>query len=448
MIKKVLIANRGEIALRILRACKKLDIKTVAIHSTADRQLAHVKLADESVCIGGPNPKESYLNMPTIISAAELTNADAIHPGYGFLSESEMFAEIIETNKFKFIGPSSKVLNKMGDKIKAKKAMKDFGVPCIPGYDGVLPEEPNKEMLKKVDEIGYPIMLKAIHGGGGRGMMVVEKKSDLAKSMKIVRTEAENAFGNGDLYFEKYFDNPRHIEIQIMSDKHGNAVHFGERDCSMQRRNQKIIEETQAQGISREEINKIGQICADACVKLGYTGAGTFEFLYQDGHFSFIEMNTRIQVEHPVTEFVTNTDLIAEQILVASGEKLSMTQADIGLKGHSIECRINAEDPETFIPSPGTIKSFHAPGGPGVRIDTHIYSGYTVPPYYDSLLAKLITYDETRELAIKKMQQALSETVVDGVKTNIKLHKKLLQTDFFLSGTYSINTLTKYIKNN
>tara|TARA_B100001057_G_scaffold10418_1_gene9881 strand:- start:5588 stop:6934 length:1347 start_codon:yes stop_codon:yes gene_type:complete len=448
MIKKVLIANRGEIALRVLRACKKLDIKTVAIHSTADRQLAHVKLADESVCIGGPNPKESYLNMPTIISAAELTNADAIHPGYGFLSESEMFAEIIETNKFKFIGPSSKVLNKMGDKIKAKKAMKDFGVPCIPGYDGVLPEEPNKEMLKKVDEIGYPIMLKAIHGGGGRGMMVVEKKSDLAKSMNIVRTEAENAFGNGDLYFEKYFDNPRHIEIQIMSDEHGNAVHFGERDCSMQRRNQKIIEETQAQGIPREEIDKIGKICADACVKLGYTGAGTFEFLYQDGHFSFIEMNTRIQVEHPVTEFVTNADLIAEQILVASGEKLSVTQSDINLEGHSIECRINAEDPETFLPSPGTIKSFHAPGGPGVRIDTHIYSGYSVPPYYDSLLAKLITYDKSRDLAIKKMEQALSETVVDGVKTNIKLHKKLLKTDFFLSGTYSINTLTKYIKNN
>tara|TARA_Y100000768_G_scaffold388366_1_gene383825 strand:- start:5638 stop:6984 length:1347 start_codon:yes stop_codon:yes gene_type:complete len=448
MIKKILIANRGEIALRILRACKKLDIKTVAVHSTADRQLAHVKLADESVCIGAPNPRESYLNMPTIISAAELTNADAIHPGYGFLSESEMFAEIIETNKFKFIGPASKVLNKMGDKIKAKNAMKDFGVPCIPGYDGVLPEEPNKEMLKKIDEIGYPIMLKAIHGGGGRGMMVVEKKSDLARSMNIVRSEAQNAFGNGDLYFEKYFDNPRHIEIQIMSDEHGNAVHFGERDCSMQRRNQKIIEETQAQGIPREEINNIGKICAEACIKLGYTGAGTFEFLYQDGHFSFIEMNTRIQVEHPVTEFVTNTDLIAEQILVASGEKLSINQADINLSGHSIECRINAEDSKTFIPSPGTIKSFHAPGGPGVRIDTHIYNGYTVPPYYDSLLAKLITYDKTRELAIKKMKQALSETVIDGVKTNIELHKKLLETNFFLSGIYSINTLTEYIKNN
>ena len=448
MIKKILIANRGEIALRILRACKKLDIKTVAVHSTADRQLAHVKLADESVCIGAPNPRESYLNMPTIISAAELTNADAIHPGYGFLSESEMFAEIIETNKFKFIGPTSKVLNKMGDKIKAKNAMKDFGVPCIPGYDGVLPEEPNKEMLKKIDEIGYPIMLKAIHGGGGRGMMVVEKKSDLARSMNIVRSEAQNAFGNGDLYFEKYFDNPRHIEIQIMSDEHGNAVHFGERDCSMQRRNQKIIEETQAQGIPREEINNIGKICSEACIKLGYTGAGTFEFLYQDGHFSFIEMNTRIQVEHPVTEFVTNTDLIAEQILVASGEKLSINQADINLSGHSIECRINAEDSKTFIPSPGTIKSFHAPGGPGVRIDTHIYNGYTVPPYYDSLLAKLITYDKTRELAIKKMKQALSETVIDGVKTNIELHKKLLETNFFLSGIYSINTLTEYIKNN
>ena len=447
MINKVLIANRGEIALRVLRACKKLGIKTVAVHSTADRQLAHVKLADESVCIGGPNPRESYLNMPSIISAAELTNADAIHPGYGFLSESEMFAEIIETNKFKFIGPSSNVLNKMGDKIKAKNAMKDFGVPCIPGFDCVLPEQPDKAMLKKVNEIGYPIMLKAIHGGGGRGMMVVEKESDLANSMNIVRTEAKNAFGNGDLYFEKYFDNPRHIEIQIMSDEHGNAVHFGERDCSMQRRNQKIIEETQACGISREEINKIGAVCSDACVKLGYTGAGTFEFLYQDGHFSFIEMNTRIQVEHPVTELVTNTDLIAEQIKVASGESLSMKQDDITLSGHAIECRINAEDPVTFIPSPGKIESFHAPGGPGVRIDTHVYSGYSVPPYYDSLLAKLITYDKTRELAIEKMYQALNETVVQGVKTNIDLHKKLLRTDFFTSGNYSINTLTKYIKN-
>ena len=336
MISKVLIANRGEIALRVMRACKKMGIKTVAVHSTADRQLAHVKLADESVCIGGPNPKESYLNMPSIISAAELTNSDAIHPGYGFLSESEMFAEIIETNKFKFIGPTSKVLNKMGDKIKAKKAMKDFGVPCIPGYDGVLPEQPNKEMLKKIDEIGYPIMLKAIHGGGGRGMMIVEKKSDLANSMNLVRTEAKNAFGNGDLYFEKYYDNPRHIEIQVMSDEHGNAVHFGERDCSMQRRNQKIIEETQACGIKREEIDKIGAVCSEACIKLGYTGAGTFEFLYQDGQFSFIEMNTRIQVEHPVTELVTNTDLIAEQINVASGERLSMKQEDISLKGHAM----------------------------------------------------------------------------------------------------------------
>lgn len=447
MIKKVLIANRGEIALRVHRACKKLGIKTVAVHSTADRQLAHVKLADESVCIGGPNPKESYLNIPSIISAAELTNADAIHPGYGFLSESQIFAEIIETNKFKFIGPSSKVLKKMGDKIKAKNAMKDFGVPCIPGYDGVLPEKPNKQMMKLIDEIGYPIMLKAIHGGGGRGMMVVEKNADLEKSMNIVRTEAKNAFGNGDLYFEKYFDNPRHIEIQIMSDEHGNAVHYGERDCSMQRRNQKIIEETQACGIERSEIDKIGDICAKACVKLGYTGAGTFEFLYQDGHFSFIEMNTRIQVEHPVTEFVTNSDLIAEQIRVASGEKLTMSQNDIALTGHAIECRINAEDPVTFIPSPGQIEVFHAPGGPGVRIDTHVYSGYTVPPYYDSLLAKLITYGKTRERAIEKMYQALNEIVVQGVKTNIDLHKKLLRTDFFQSGVYSINTLTKYIKN-
>ena len=445
MISKVLIANRGEIALRVMRACKKLGIKTVAVHSTADRQLAHVKLADESVCIGGPNPKESYLNMPSIISAAELTNSDAIHPGYGFLSESEMFAEIIETNKFKFIGPTSKVLNKMGDKIKAKKAMKDFGVPCIPGYDGVLPEQPNKEMLKKIDEIGYPIMLKAIHGGGGRGMMIVEKKSDLANSMNLVRTEAKNAFGNGDLYFEKYYDNPRHIEIQIMSDEHGNALHFGERDCSMQRRNQKIIEETQACGITREEIDKIGAICSEACIKLGYTGAGTFEFLYQDGQFSFIEMNTRIQVEHPVTELVTNTDLIAEQINIASGERLSMKQEDISLKGHAIECRINAEDPKTFIPSPGKIEVFHAPGGPGVRIDTHVYSGYVIPPNYDSMIAKLITTAQTREGAIHKMKRALEEFIIEGVKTTIPFHLKLMSDPNYVSGNYTTKFMDDFV---
>ena len=445
MIKKVLIANRGEIALRVLRACKKLNIKTVAVHSTADRQLAHVKLADESVCIGGPNPKESYLNMPTIISAAELTNADAIHPGYGFLSESEMFAEIIETNKFKFIGPSSKVLNKMGDKIKAKKAMKDFGVPCIPGFDGVLPEEPDKEMLKKVDEIGYPIMLKAIHGGGGRGMMVVEKKSELAKSMNIVRTEAENAFGNGDLYFEKYFDNPRHIEIQIMSDEHGNAVHFGERDCSMQRRNQKIIEETQAQGISREEINKIGKICADACVKLGYTGAGTFEFLYQDGHFSFIEMNTRIQVEHPITEMVTGADLIKWQIRTHAGDKFPDYLYNMKLRGHSIECRINAEDPDkNFSPSAIPISSFHMPGGKGVRIDSHAYAGYEIPPYYDSLLGKLIVHSPDRKSAINRMERALEETIIEGPKTTIPFHQAIMKDKEFRSGDFDTNFLKTF----
>ena len=445
MIEKVLIANRGEIALRVLRSCKKLGIKTVAIHSTVDRQLPHVKMADESVCIGSANPNKSYLNIPSIISAAELTNADAIHPGYGFLSESSAFAEIVESNKFIFIGPSSKVLKKMGDKIKAKKAMKDFGVPCIPGYDGILPED-IKSNIKEAEKIGFPIMLKAIHGGGGRGMMVVHSAHEFANAMNITKTEAQNAFGNGDLYFEKFFDKPRHIEIQVLCDNHGNAIHLGERDCSLQRRNQKVIEETTAVNIPREEINKIGNVCTEACKKLGYSGAGTFEFLYQDGQFSFIEMNTRIQVEHPVTEFLTGIDLISQQILVAGNKKLEISQEDITYKGHAIECRINAEDPETFIPSPGHIDLFHPPGGPGVRIDSHIYSGYDVPPNYDSLIAKIITHAENREAAIKKMLFALDETVIEGIKTNISLHKKLLKSDFFVNGDFTINTLNAFIK--
>ena len=447
MIKKVLIANRGEIALRILRSCKKLGIKTVAVHSTVDRQLPHVKMADESVCIGAADPKKSYLNIPSIISAAELTNADAIHPGYGFLSESAEFAEIVESNQFIFIGPPSKVLKKMGDKIKAKTAMKSFGVPCIPGYDGILPDD-IKENIKKAEKVGFPIMLKAIHGGGGRGMMIVESSKDLSKAMSITKSEAENAFGNGDLYFERYFDKPRHIEIQVLCDNHGNAVHLGERDCSLQRRNQKVIEETTAVNIPREQINKIGNICTNACKKLGYTGAGTFEFLYQDGGFSFIEMNTRIQVEHPVSEFLTGIDIISQQILVASNEKLKFRQEDISFNGHSIECRINAEDPVTFIPSPGHISLFHPPGGPGVRIDSHIYSGYDVPPNYDSLIAKIVTHAENRELAIKKMLFALDETVIQGIKTNINLHKRLLTSDFFVNGNFTINTLKQFIKKN
>ena len=447
MIQKVLIANRGEIALRILRACKKLGIKTVAVHSTIDRQLPHVKMADESVCIGSADPKKSYLNIPSIISAAELTNADAIHPGYGFLSESAQFAEIVESNKFIFIGPPSKVLKKMGDKIKAKTAMKGFGVPCIPGYDGVLSDDPVK-VLKSAEKIGFPIMLKAIHGGGGRGMMIVNHPKDLANSMNITKSEAENAFGNGDLYFEKYFDKPRHIEIQVLCDNHGNAIHLGERDCSLQRRNQKVIEETTAVNIPRAAISKIGKICTEACKKLGYTGAGTFEFLYQDGSFSFIEMNTRIQVEHPVSEFLTGIDLIAEQILVASNEKLKLTQEDVTFKGHSIECRINAEDPATFMPSPGHISLFHAPGGPGVRVDSHIYSGYDVPPNYDSLIAKIVTHAEDRKTAIQKMLFALDETVIEGIKTNIALHKRLLTSDFFVDGNFTINTLNQFINKN
>lgn len=447
MIQKVLIANRGEIALRILRACKKLGIKTVAVHSTIDRQLPHVKMADESVCIGSADPKKSYLNIPSIISAAELTNADAIHPGYGFLSESAQFAEIVESNKFIFIGPPSKVLKKMGDKIKAKTAMKGFGVPCIPGYDGVLSDDPVK-VLKSAEKIGFPIMLKAIHGGGGRGMMIVNHPKDLANSMNITKSEAENAFGNGDLYFERYFDKPRHIEIQVLCDNHGNAIHLGERDCSLQRRNQKVIEETTAVNIPRAAISKIGKICTEACKKLGYTGAGTFEFLYQDGSFSFIEMNTRIQVEHPVSEFLTGIDLIAEQILVASNEKLKLTQEDVTFKGHSIECRINAEDPVTFMPSPGHISLFHAPGGPGVRVDSHIYSGYDVPPNYDSLIAKIVTHAEDRKTAIQKMLFALDETVIEGIKTNIALHKRLLTSDFFVDGNFTINTLNQFINKN
>tara|TARA_Y100000389_G_scaffold186647_1_gene207223 strand:- start:14509 stop:15852 length:1344 start_codon:yes stop_codon:yes gene_type:complete len=447
MIQKVLIANRGEIALRILRACKKLGIKTVAVHSTIDRQLPHVKMADESVCIGSADPKKSYLNIPSIISAAELTNTDAIHPGYGFLSESAQFAEIVESNKFIFIGPPSKVLKKMGDKIKAKTAMKGFGVPCIPGYDGVLSDDPVK-VLKSAEKIGFPIMLKAIHGGGGRGMMIVNHPKDLANSMNITKSEAENAFGNGDLYFERYFDKPRHIEIQVLCDNHGNAIHLGERDCSLQRRNQKVIEETTAVNIPRAAISKIGKICTEACKKLGYTGAGTFEFLYQDGSFSFIEMNTRIQVEHPVSEFLTGIDLIAEQILVASNEKLKLTQEDVTFKGHSIECRINAEDPATFMPSPGHISLFHAPGGPGVRVDSHIYSGYDVPPNYDSLIAKIVTHAEDRKTAIQKMLFALDETVIEGIKTNIALHKRLLTSDFFVDGNFTINTLNQFINKN
>ena len=447
MIQKILIANRGEIALRILRACKKLGIKTVAVHSTVDRQLPHVKMADESVCIGSPDPKKSYLNIPSIISAAELTNADAIHPGYGFLSESATFAEIVESNKFIFIGPPSKVLKKMGNKIKAKNAMKKFGVPCIPGYDGVLPDD-IKENIKKAKEIGFPIMLKAIHGGGGRGMMIVNSAKDLDEAMSITKSEAENAFGNGDLYFEKYFDKPRHIEIQVLCDNFGNAIHLGERDCSLQRRNQKVIEETTAVNIPRESISKIGKICTDACKKLGYTGAGTFEFLYQDGEFSFIEMNTRIQVEHPVTELLTGIDLISQQIFVASNEKLKISQKDIFFNGHSIECRINAENPETFLPSPGNITFFHPPGGPGVRIDSHIYSGYDVPPNYDSLLAKIVVHAEDRGTAIKKMLFALDETVIEGIQTNISLHKKLLTSEFFTNGEFTINTLNEFIKKN
>ncbi len=445
MFKKVLIANRGEIALRVLRACKELGIQTVAVYSAADRDLMHVRLADEAVCIGPANSANSYLNIPAVISAAEISQADAIHPGYGFLAENADFAERVEQSGFTFIGPRYDTIQLMGNKVSAIKAMRAAGIPCIPGSNGALSddEETNLNLARK---IGYPIIIKASGGGGGRGMRVVRSEEELLNSIAMTKTEAAAAFGNDEVYMEKFLENPRHIEVQVLADGQGHAVHCGERDCSMQRRHQKVLEEAPAPGITSEQRQRIGSVCAKACIEINYRGVGTFEFLYENGEFYFIEMNTRIQVEHPVTELITGIDLIKEQIRVAAGVPLTIQQSDVHFKGHALECRINAEDPNNFMPCPGTITHFHPPGGPGVRVDSHLYSGYKVPPHYDSLIAKIITYGETREIALKKMQIALHETVIEGIKTNIPLHEKLLQDELFKKGAQNIHYLEKKLK--
>ncbi len=440
MLQKVLIANRGEIALRILRSCRELGIRTVAVHSTVDRNLKHVRLADETVCIGPPPSADSYLNIPALISAAEVTGADAIHPGYGFLSENADFAERVERSGFVFIGPRPETIRIMGDKVSAIHAMKAAGIPCVPGSDGALDDD-DETNLSLAASIGYPVMIKAAGGGGGRGMRVVHKESDLLGAISVTRNEARNAFGNATVYMEKFLGNPRHIEVQVLADCHGNAIHLGERDCSMQRRHQKVIEESPAPGITAAQRAEIGERCAEACRQLGYRGAGTFEFLYEDGAFYFIEMNTRIQVEHPVTEMVTGIDLVREQLLVAGGVPLGRSQDDIRLRGHAIECRINAEDPQTFLPSPGEITQYHAPGGLGVRVDSHIYSGYVVPPYYDSMIGKLIAYGDDRASAIARMHNALSEIIIDGIRSNIQLHQRILADEQFRAGGTNIHYL-------
>ena len=440
--QKVLIANRGEIALRIIRACKELGLKTVAVHSTADRELMHLAMADETVCIGPAIATDSYLNIPRIISAAEVTGADAIHPGYGFLAENADFAEQIERSGFTFIGPSADVIRLMGDKVSAIEAMKKTGVPTVPGSDGPLPDD-EQECLKIGRRVGYPVIIKASGGGGGRGMRVVHKEEDLIKSIRLTRTEAGAAFGNPVVYLEKYLTNPRHVEIQVLSDGQGNAIHLGDRDCSLQRRHQKIIEEAPAPGIDEKARAEVQARCVQACIDLGYRGAGTFEFLYEDGQFFFIEMNTRIQVEHPISEMVTGIDIVKHQIKVCGGLPLSLKQEDVVIRGHSIECRINAEDPTSFLPSPGTVSFFHAPGGNGVRVDSHLYSGYKVPPNYDSLIGKLITYGATRDEALMRMRNALDELVVDGIKTNTPLHRELVRDEGFCKGGVNIHYLEK-----
>jgi acetyl-CoA carboxylase, biotin carboxylase subunit len=442
MIEKVLIANRGEIALRILRACRELGIKTVAVHSEADRDLKHVLLADESVCIGPAASLLSYLNVPAIISAAEVTDTVAVHPGYGFLSENADFAERVEHSGFIFIGPRPETIRLMGDKVSAIAAMKKAGVPCVPGSDGPL-DDNKKRTLEMARAIGYPVIIKASGGGGGRGMRVVHSEATLLNAISLTKAEAAAAFNNDMVYMEKYLENPRHIEFQVLSDQWGNAIHLGERDCSMQRRHQKVVEEAPAPGITEAQRREIGERCAEACRTIGYRGAGTFEFLYENGCFYFIEMNTRVQVEHPVTEMITGVDIVKEQILIAAGETLRYKQEDIQIRGHAVECRINAEDSETFMPSPGKITEFHAPGGPGVRLETHIYSGYTVPRYYDSMIGKLITHGEDRESAIARMCNALREMVIDGINTNIKLQRSILRDGAFLAGGANIHYLEK-----
>ncbi|MGL5462085.1 MAG: acetyl-CoA carboxylase biotin carboxylase subunit [Aeromonas veronii] len=442
MLDKVVIANRGEIALRILRACKELGIKTVAVHSTADRELKHVLLADESICIGRPASTESYLNVPAIIAAAEVTGAVAIHPGYGFLSENADFAEVVEKSGFIFIGPRAETIRLMGDKVSAIEAMKKAGVPCVPGSDGPVDNDA-KHNAAIAKRIGYPVIIKAAGGGGGRGMRVVRNEAELAGAIALTKSEAGQFFKNDMVYMEKYLENPRHIEIQVLADGQGNALYLGERDCSMQRRHQKVVEEAPAPGITAEMRKFIGERCVRACIEIGYRGAGTFEFLYENGEFYFIEMNTRIQVEHPVTEMVTGIDLIKEQLRIAAGQPLSITQQDIRIRGHAIECRINAEDPATFMPSPGLVQRFHAPGGLGVRWDSHIYAGYKVPPHYDSMIGKLICYGENRDIAIARMRHALDELVVEGIKTNVPLQKEIMKDENFQHGGTNIHYLHK-----
>jgi acetyl-CoA carboxylase biotin carboxylase subunit len=440
MLEKVLIANRGEIALRVLRACKELDILTVAVHSSADSELMHVRLADEAICIGPPGASQSYLHAPAIISAAEVSNADAIHPGYGFLSENADFAEQVENSGFIFVGPRAETIRLMGDKVSAIAAMKEAGVPTVPGSDGPLPDDPD-EIIAIARRVGYPVIIKAAAGGGGRGMRVVHNEAALVNSVHVTQSEAAAAFGSSVVYLEKFLQKPRHVEIQVLADGQGNAIHLGDRDCSLQRRHQKVIEEAPAPDIDPAKRQEVAQACVNACLEIGYRGAGTFEFLYEDGGFYFIEMNTRVQVEHPVTEMVTGVDIVREQLRIASGLPLSIRQEDVTMRGHAIECRINAEDPHTFMPSPGTISTFHAPGGPGIRVDSHIYDGYTVPPFYDSLIAKVISYGETRDIAMARMRQALDELIVQGIRTNTALHRDLVRDASFRAGGVSIHYL-------
>jgi len=445
MLEKVLIANRGEIALRILRACRELGIKTVAVHSTADRNLKHVLLADETVCIGPASSTLSYLNMPAIISAAEVTDAVAIHPGYGFLSENADFAERVERSGFVFIGPGAEVIRRMGDKVAAIRSMQAAGVPCVPGSGGPLGRD-NDENLRIAREIGYPVIIKAAGGGGGRGMRVVHSEASLVSAINLTRNEARSAFGNEQVYMERFLSNPRHIEFQVLADHHGNVIHLGERDCSMQRRHQKVIEEAPAPGITEAQREQMGAICVQACQELGYRNAGTFEFLYENGEFFFIEMNTRIQVEHPVTELVTGIDIVKAQLRIADGEELPWRQEDVHIRGHAIESRINAEDPKSFAPSPGQVTLWHPPGGPGIRVDSHVYSGYTVPPFYDSMIGKVLAFGETRDAALARMTIALSEMVVEGITTNIPLHQEILSHAAFRQGGTDIHYLEKRLR--
>nr|WP_314486138.1 acetyl-CoA carboxylase biotin carboxylase subunit [uncultured Kingella sp.] len=445
MLKKVLIANRGEIALRVLRACREMGIATVAVHSEADKDSLHVKLADESVCIGPAPSPQSYLHIPSIIAAAEVTGADAVHPGYGFLAENANFAEQVENSGFVFIGPRADTIRLMGDKVSAKKAMIEAGVPCVPGSDGALSGVPS-EILNTADKVGFPVIIKASGGGGGRGMRVVEKKEDLLKAVEMTRAEAEAAFGNPMVYMERFLQRPRHVEVQVLADEHGNAIYLGERDCSMQRRHQKIIEEAPAPFITPAERKKIGEACVAACKRIGYRGAGTFEFLYEDGEFFFIEMNTRVQVEHPVTELITGVDIVQEQLRVAAGLPLQYKQKDIAIEGHAFECRINAEDPYTFIPSPGVIESCHLPGGFGIRVDSHIYQGYRIPPNYDSLIGKICVHGKDRAQAMAKMRVAMAELTVDGIKTNAPLHRELFNDTGFAQGGVSIHYLEHWLE--